>query len=343
MVLVQCDAEFVGGLCSLALLHHVDAPVSQVLGQIGIENRIVFVRCVTVHIRTLRGDSTQLHHQRVFAAGLLKVLQCRAGATGTVKVATTATNVARTEVQPQVFTHPTLGTLPVLWSRRNLDPVVQLRQILGILALLGRIILPSEWSKFTSVHTCQQSDNHIANAGRKMLLPLIPGKQSNRVLVTTMKQGHSQFLYTFPAIFLDLKAAFNADGQLGDLGIIDVTFRCGGSDCLHLWNTTNPFPQVKSTRGSGRGRSISKGVGKSKTAVGAKRCKETRTVLGCGEAVSTLVRVHSIAHLRHTHGLYGIADRANGHNELGGVRELPVQVVLASAYHLHAKIGHILN
>lgn len=48
-----------------AHLHAIDAPVCQVLCQERVCDHIILIRCIAVHISTMRCDGTQLDSQRV--------------------------------------------------------------------------------------------------------------------------------------------------------------------------------------------------------------------------------------------------------------------------------------
>mmetsp|Transcript_38721 Transcript_38721/g.111916 ORF Transcript_38721/g.111916 Transcript_38721/m.111916 type:complete len:311 (-) Transcript_38721:606-1538(-) len=62
-VQVQVQVQLGHGLVRFLHLHHVDAPMLEVLGEEGVLDHVVLIRRVGVHISTLSGDRPQLHDQ----------------------------------------------------------------------------------------------------------------------------------------------------------------------------------------------------------------------------------------------------------------------------------------
>mmetsp|Transcript_31999 Transcript_31999/g.67330 ORF Transcript_31999/g.67330 Transcript_31999/m.67330 type:complete len:201 (-) Transcript_31999:721-1323(-) len=85
-LLVGLDVHLVHRLLRLLHLHHVDAPVRQVLRQLGINHLGVLVLGVRVHVGPVRCDGAQLDHQREAVwrevlLGLLVVVERAVGTT----------------------------------------------------------------------------------------------------------------------------------------------------------------------------------------------------------------------------------------------------------------------
>ena len=67
-------------------LHHVDAPVAEVAGQVRVQHHVILLRRVAEHVGAMRRDGAQLDHQRVLAPRRLVVLERRASAAAAVPI-----------------------------------------------------------------------------------------------------------------------------------------------------------------------------------------------------------------------------------------------------------------
>mmetsp|Transcript_12904 Transcript_12904/g.47779 ORF Transcript_12904/g.47779 Transcript_12904/m.47779 type:complete len:436 (-) Transcript_12904:307-1614(-) len=140
-VLVHLQLQLRHGLVRLLQPQNVDAPMSQVLGELRVFHHAVLVGRVAVDVRSVRCDRAKLHHQRILLPGGLKVLQGAVRAAGAVPVPPAGADVSRREVQPQVLGHAGVLALPRRGITADLDAVVQLLQRLGVFGLLELLVV----------------------------------------------------------------------------------------------------------------------------------------------------------------------------------------------------------